>query len=105
MRGSFHKEYHGGENWQDFTRTQFATAVQQVCIALGLHPANLYLSNLEVGVNIVPPLRTADVLGSIVLHRTQPPTPMREGVGIEIMHTAYRFKIYDKARQYQRPGE
>jgi len=25
--------------------------------------------------------------------------------GIEIHHAAYRFKIYDKARQYHRPGE
>lgn len=105
MRGSFHKHYHEGENWQDFTRSQFIEVVERVCIDLGLHPANLALANLEVGVNIVPPMPAAEVLGAIVLHRTQPPLPMREGIGIEILHTAYRFKIYDKARQYQRPGE
>lgn len=105
MRGSFHKEHHGGENWQDFTREQFAEVVASVCLALGLHPSALRLSNVEVGVNIVPPRPTSDVLRCIVLHRTQRPEPMRQGVGIEIRHTAYRFKIYDKARQYGRPGE
>jgi len=105
MRGSFHKEHHGGENWQDFTREQFAEVVESVCLTLCLHPSALRLSNVEVGVNLIPPRPTSDVLRSIVLHRTQRPAAMRQGVGIEICHTAYRFKIYDKARQYGRPGE
>lgn len=105
MKGSFHIHYHAGENWADFTRAQFAEAVTSACIALGLHPANLLLANLELGVNIIPPSPTPDVLRYIVLHRTQRPDRMRKGVGIEIRHAAYRFKIYDKARQYKRPGE
>ncbi|MBK9598744.1 MAG: hypothetical protein IPO60_10610 [Flavobacteriales bacterium] len=104
MRGSFHKHHHGGTNWQDFTFLQFAEVVETVCIALGLHPANMRLANLEVGANIVPPLATAEVLRSIVMHRTTAPSQMRQGHGIEIRHAAYRFKIYDKARQYERPG-
>lgn len=105
MRGSFHCHHHGGENWQDFTREHFAEAVAAVCITLGLHPTNMRLANVEVGVNIGPPMPTPDVLRYIVLHRTQGPQPMRVGVGVVIQHTAYRFKIYDKARQYGRPGE
>ncbi len=106
MKGSFHMHYHGGENWADFTRAQFAEVVAQVCIALGLHPANLPLANLEVGVNIIPPIPTPDVLRCIVLHRTQRPDRMKvPAIGLEIRHAAYRFKNYDKARQYNRPGE
>lgn len=105
MKGSFHIHHHGGENWADFTREHFAEVVESVCIALGLHPANLRLSNLEVGVNIIPPIQTPDVLACIVLHRTQRPRPFREGVGIEVLHSAYRFKIYDKARHKNRAGE
>jgi hypothetical protein len=104
MRGSFHKHHHGGTNWQDFTFLQFAAVVETVCIALGLHPANMRLANVEVGVNIVPPLATAEVLRAIALHRTTAPTPMRQGHGIVIQHAEYRFKIYDKALQYDRPG-
>ncbi len=105
MRGSFHQQHHGGENWADFTRDHFAEVVASVCIALGLHSSTLRLANLELGVNILPPIPTPDVLTCIVLHRTQRPTPFREGIGIEVLHSAYRFKIYDKARQYNRPGE
>jgi hypothetical protein len=105
MVGSFHKQHHGGANWQDFTFTQFVEVVTSVCIAFGLHPVNLALSNVEVGANIIPPILTAKVLRSIVLHKTAAPVPMRKGHGIEIHHAAYRFKIYDKARQYHRPGE
>lgn len=105
MVGSFHKQHHGGTNWQDFTFTNFIEAVTSVCIPLGLHSANLGLSNLEVGANIIPPIETANVLRSIVLHKTTAPAPMHEGQGIVIRHAAYRFKIYDKALQYARPGK
>lgn len=106
MKGSFHMHHHGGENWADFTRAHFAEVVASVCIGLGLHFANLRLANLEVGVNIVPPIPTLDVLRCIVLHRTQRPDRMKEpAIGLQIQHAAYRFKIYDKARQYDRPGE
>lgn len=105
MKGSFHIHYHGGENWADFTREQFAEVVASVCIALGLHSSTLRLANLEVGVNVIPPIPTPNVLECIVLHRTQRPTPFRKGIGVEVLHAAYRFKIYDKARHRNRPGE
>ena len=105
IRGSFHKFHHGGTNWQDYTFTQFLGTVATLCDAFGLHPAGLFITTLEVGVNIVPPMPTPDVLRCIVLHKDKAPTPMREGRGIEIAHAAYRYKIYDKAHQYRLPGE
>ena len=106
MRGSFHQQHHGGENWADFTREHFAEVVASVCIALGLHSSTLRLANLEVGANVIPPIPTPDVLTCIVLHRTQRPGRMdAPAIGVVIQHAAYRFKIYDKARQYNRPGE
>lgn len=105
IRGSFHKFHHLGTNLQDYTFTQFGETVATLCDAFGLHPAGLFITTLEVGVNIVPPMPTPDVLRCIVLHKDKAPTPMREGRGIEIAHTAYRYKIYDKAHQYRLPGE
>lgn len=98
MRGSFHKSHQGGTNWQDFTREQFAAEVQRVCLALGLHDAELPLSSVEVGVNIVPPIPTPDALRCIVLHGKAHSRPMNEGAGITIEHIRYKFKIYDKVR-------
>ncbi len=102
IRGSFHKYHHGGTNWQDYTYTQFRDTVATLCDAFGLHDAGLTLAMLEIGVNIVPPIPTADVLQDIVRHfakgrtKNAVPVPMREGNGIEIKHAGYRFKIYDK---------
>ena len=108
MVGSFHNQYHGGTNWQDFRFTQFVEVVTSVCTTFGL-PRNLALSNVEVGVNIIPPMATAEVLRSIVLHRTSHARPMdAPAQGITICHpdtpqnkrthgNLYRFKFYDKA--------
>ncbi|HMN07107.1 MAG TPA: hypothetical protein PKD45_15435 [Flavobacteriales bacterium] len=107
IRGSFHKYHHGGTNWQDYTYTQFRDTVATLCDAFVLHDAGLKLKNLEVGVNIVPPIPTADVLRSIVRHfakgraKNAYPVPMKDGNGIRIVHVEYRFKIYDKAAQYR----
>lgn len=101
VRGSFHKVHHGGTNWQDYTFTQFRATVAALCDAFGLHDAGLTLATLEVGANIIPPINTAAVLRSIVLHKNATPAPMREGHGIQIVHGEYRFKIYDKAAQYR----
>ena len=101
IRGSFHKAHHGGTNWQDYTFTQFLQTVATLCDAFSLHDAGLTLAGLEIGANIIPPIPTAAVLRSIVLHKNATPAPMREGHGIQIVHAGYRFKIYDKAAQYR----
>lgn len=100
IRGSFHKAHHGGTNWQDYTFVQFCGTVAALRDAFGLHDAGLTLAGLEVGVNIVPPIPTAEVLRSIVLHKNAHPVAMMKGHGIEIVHAGYRFKVYNKAAQY-----
>lgn len=105
VQGSFH-HFHHGTNWPDFTRAQFVEAVATMCETFVLHPAKLRLANLEIGVNVCPPVPSVEVLRCIVLHRTQRPTGMGGGaVGIEIRHNAYRFKVYDKAHQFGLPHE
>lgn len=105
VQGSFHY-FHHGTNWPDFTRSQFVAAVSSMCVALGLHDASVRLANVEVGVNVRPPLPSVEVLRSIVFHRTQRATGMGGGaVGIEIRHNGYRFKVYDKAHQFELPYE
>lgn len=101
IRGSFHKAHQDGTNWQDYTLSQFVATVRALSDAFALRPDALRLATLEVGVNIVPPIPTADVLRAIVMHKTAVPVPMRTGHGIEIRHAAYRFKVYDKAAQYR----
>jgi hypothetical protein len=105
IRGSFHKAHHQGTNWQDYMFTQFLATVAALRDAFGLHPSGLSIVGLEIGVNLVPPMPTRKVLRAIVLHRTTAPTAMHMGHGIEIKHAAFKFKVYDKAHQYDLPGE
>ncbi|MBS1580819.1 MAG: hypothetical protein JST66_01330 [Bacteroidetes bacterium] len=64
------------------------------------------LTNLEVGVNIVPSVPTRQALQQIILHRTKHATGMGRGaVGIEFRHAMYLIKIYDKALHANVEGE
>jgi hypothetical protein len=98
IRGSFHKYYHGN-NLPDFTHAQFVEAVHSLCNAFQLFPGALHFLNLEVGVNITPPMPTRDLLPFVLFHRTQRPQAMRApAIGIYIEHKGhFRYKIYDKA--------
>lgn len=104
--GSFHKQVHGGENWEDFTYPQFAKAVKSLERDLGLSSKDLHLLRLEIGVNLKPLLPTADMVPCFIGHRTSLAKPMRHpAIGVHIKHHQFYFKIYDKAAQYGLPDE
>lgn len=100
MRGSFHRYSQGGTNWQKFTREQFVAKVEDVCLVFGLHDAELLLEGgaVEVGLNLVAPIRVEEFLPCIVCHKEAAPDRMPEGVGITIEHDRFKFKVYDKTR-------
>lgn len=106
IRGSFHKFYHGGANWQDFTHAQFTEAVNTFCDTFQIFHGALHFLNLEVGVNIVPMIPTVDLLPRVLFHRKARPVRMDPGQGITIEHPGhFRYKIYDKAFEFGLPGE
>lgn len=106
FRGSFHKSFHGGTNWQDFTQAQYCEEIQRITDHFNFPPEAMYFLNLEVGVNLRLPIPTKAVIESIMLHRRKRPVPMSEGHGIIIRHLGhYLFKVYDKALQYGLPYE
>lgn len=102
FRGSFHKYHEGGTNYGDFTHSQFVCTVNEVCDRLRLHPASVIVCNVETGVNVFPSIPTREVLARIIMHKGARPAQMKDaapGHGITIDHTAFKFKIYDKAAQ------
>lgn len=107
IRGSFHKYAHQGANWQDFTHSHFVAAVNRFCDTFSLFPGALHLLNLEVGVNIAPPIPTRDILERVLFHRMKQPARMATpAIGIEIIRKGhYRYKIYDKAAHCGLPDE
>ncbi len=97
VRGSFHKYAHGGSNWRDIRLEEVTGAVHRFCDILLLHPAQLVLRNVEVGVNVSPPIPPKELFPCLVHHRLQAPT--REVHGLRFIHDGYWIKVYDKAEQ------
>ena len=108
FRGSFHKYHEGGKNVSDFTLSHFVRTVIEVCDRLRLHPSAVIVCNIEIGVNVCPPMPTREVLVRIIMHKGARPTRMKgaaPGHGITIEHTAFLHKLYDKADQNDMKGE
>lgn len=107
IRGSFHKAFHNGENWQDFTHAQFVAVVEELCESFGLFAGSLHLLNIELGVNVQLPFPSEPFLRMILFHHMrQPKWMMPPAIGIVIEHPGrFRIKLYDKATQYALPFE
>jgi hypothetical protein len=67
----------------------------------------MILRQLEIGVNIIPPYPTKELLPYCFLHGTTPFVWVHnsdEGKYIQAEHSQYIIKIYDKARHYRQKG-
>jgi hypothetical protein len=107
VRGSFHCHYYGGKNWKPFTLAQLTATVDEFCDAFSVFAGELQLVNLEIGINVRPPIPVANLLPLALFHKTQLPSGM-EGTdrGIVFYHPGrYRVKLYDKGHQYPEAGD
>ena len=95
IRGSFHTYAQGGSNWRDYTWKDHVQAVEAFCEARILHPAQLILLNIEIGVNVLPPRPTKALLRTLIHHGLV--APQRNDLGLEFKHDGYRVKVYHKA--------
>lgn len=109
LHGSFHKYAQGGANWGDYTFTQFVATVAELCRTFDLDPRTMRLLLLEVGLNCIPPMASPETLKQFVC--SGPGIPLEPHKWFErtvyarkAERTEYEVKIYDKGRQYGRPG-
>jgi len=105
--GSIHMYFNEGKhNYNDFTYERYKDALKRIYEDLGLCPSNLWILNLEYGVNIKPPIKTKSILDHCFIHKRLPISRVinnNEGQYIQAEHKGnYILKIYDKAKQYQR---
>jgi hypothetical protein len=71
----------------------------------GLDIGYYRLRNVEVGVNIYPPIPTRQVLNNLLFHRNKQfkdISLVRGGNYKQVVHQRYLVKIYDKHKQYRR---
>ena len=104
LRGSLHQFAHKGKNYTDFSFVELTDTLYRLRDEFGINLEQSRLQNLEVGVNIADlPLSPRKFERTLFMHKGEPfsRTKKYRGkvIGVECVHTQYRIKIYDKAKQ------
>lgn len=104
--GSIHKYLNDGlHNYDNFTYSAYKEALNRIFEDFGIMPENMWIQNLEYGVNIIPPIKSSLILNNCFLHKKQTiskPINTNNGHYIQAEHKGnYYLKVYDKAKQYR----
>ena len=107
ITGSIHKFKNGGKfNYDDFSFSMIVSTIHDIFDRFGL-PMELYkLENLEIGVNICPPIETNFILDSLLFHGRSffEYASVNTGKYLQSSKSEYFLKVYDKATQQEQPG-
>lgn len=99
--GSLHK-HTKGHNHSDFSAFELSQAIGKLCNDLALDPNKVEVQNIELGVNIEPPIATTRFLDSIFLYKcSRFETHYFSGHGYMLLFKGcnYLVKVYDKAKE------
>lgn len=108
LAGSLHKYWNSGaHNFNDFNNEAVLDVLQDLKTKFGINPKECVLKCLEIGINIVPPIPTNEILDNCLLHKTKPFEYQKnsdEGKYKQVQHSQYIIKIYNKALHYKSKG-
>jgi hypothetical protein len=106
LSGSLHKYWNSGaHNYNDFDFNALRWVLKDLNTKFGIVPENCIFKCLEIGVNIIPPIPTNDILDYCFLHKTLPfeyKHNSDEGKYKQVKHSQYIIKIYNKALHYKK---
>ena len=108
IEGSLHKYWNNGEhNFNDFGIIQLTEVLNNLNIKFGILPENCIIKQLEIGVNITPPINTDTILNKCLMHKT---TRLKsiftkdEGNYIQTRNQRHINKFYNKKKHYYNKG-
>jgi hypothetical protein len=108
LLGSLHKYWNNGaHNYNDFDFNAFTDVLNDLKSKFEILLENCILKCLEVGINIIPPIPTNQILDYCFLHKTKPFENIinsDEGKYKQVQHSQYIIKIYNKALHYNPKG-
>jgi len=108
LEGSLHKYWNDGKhNYNDFTDVELKWVVWDILLKFNISPLMMCLKQLEIGVNISPPVPTKEILMYCLLHKTKLLKSVftkDEGNYKQVQHCNYFIKIYDKQKHYNSKG-
>jgi hypothetical protein len=106
--GSLHKFWNNGaHNYNDFDLNGLHYVLNELKTKFNIYPHQLILQQVEIGINIQPPCKSERIIDHCFIHRSQSFktvfTP-DEGSYIQVQHSQYLIKIYDKRKHYSGKG-
>jgi hypothetical protein len=108
LSGSLHKYWNNGaHNYNDFDFSAFRDVLTDLKSKFNIALENCIIKCLEVGINIIPPIPTNQILEYCFLHKTKPfedKFNSDEGKYKQVQHSQYIIKIYNKALHYKSKG-
>jgi hypothetical protein len=108
LSGSLHKYWNNGaHNYNDFNIEAVNWVLNDLKDKFNIEPDQCILKCLEIGVNIIPPIPTNEILDYSILHKTLPfeyQKNSEEGKYKQAQHSQYIVKLYNKALHYLSKG-
>jgi hypothetical protein len=108
VEGSLHKYWNNGaHNFNDFGLVEVNSVLADLQLKFNIQPDNCILRQLEIGVNINPPINTKTLLKQCLIHKTNRLKwvfTKDEGNYIQAQHQRHILKLYDKKTHYKKKG-
>ena len=108
VEGSFHKYWNNGaHNFNDFGINEIIEVRKDLKEIFNIDFENCILKQLEIGINILPPVPTKKILRYCLLHKTNELKSIYtkdEGNYIQTKNQRHFIKLYDKRTHYQNKG-
>lgn len=108
VEGSLHKYWNkGAHNFNDFGIVQIIEVFKDLKEKFNITPENCVLKQLEIGVNINPPIKTKNILKHCLMHKTNQLKSVftsDEGNYIQNKNQRHYNKFYDKKTHYANKG-
>ena len=104
IQGSLHKYFNDGlHNHNDFDLIGVRRVLRDFKELFDISPSDCIITQLELGVNVMPPIPTNEMLKYSFMHKTTQFVYVRcseEGRYIQAEHLSYIVKMYNKSLQY-----
>ena len=108
IEGSLHKYWNNGaHNFNDFGINEIEDVRKKLKEIFNINFENCILKQLEIGVNLLPPALTKQILRFSLLHKTNELKSIYtkdEGNYIQTKNQRHFIKLYDKRTHYQNKG-
>jgi hypothetical protein len=108
LAGSLHKYYNDGKhNYNQFGRKEAEIALKRLIEATGLELKLFKVDSVEVGVNLMPPIPSDDIINNTLMYKRRPFEAKHrnnEGNYKQAVLSEYRVKLYNKRLHYEKQG-